>query len=568
MKHFIYLLLFLFAFSGINMQGQNFYFGADLSYVNEMEDCGAVYYENDQAKDPFLIFREHQANLVRFRIWHTPDWTEYSNFEDVATSIQRAKAAGFSVLLDFHYSDTWADPGNQLRPQAWQTITDLNILADSLYNYTYHTLEMLQAESLLPEMVQIGNETNGNILLNPGEPLSPLQWSRNILLFESAILAVQQINTDFGTNIKTMIHIAKPETALWWFGQAANNGFSSFDIMGISYYPGWSELGIREAANAIKTLKETYNKEVMIAETGYPWTLAWADNNNNLLGSSNLLKYYGDVPSPELQKQFLIELSWLVRENGGSGVIYWEPDWVSTDCSTPWGIGSNWENATFFDFDNKLHQGIGFMDYDYSIKPAALDSVKVSFFVDMTGVDTTNGVFVTGDFTGTNWQFMQMKHIGENIFTYSRKMGGRSTGAYIFQNQANWTVSSRETVPSSCALKWGTHREYVVGSEDAVFGFVWGSCSKLEGVGIKEYPEKSISISPNPVKSNLIVHAESGINSVKIFDLSGHQVIDISGSGSTQETIGVSQLPTGIYFVQVSTRNHYIVTQKIIKHEK
>jgi arabinogalactan endo-1,4-beta-galactosidase len=143
-----------------------FFYGADLSYVNEMEDCGAVYKDaNNNVKDVYEIFDEAGANLARFRLWHDPTWTNYSNLEDVKQSIQRAKGKNMRVLLDFHYSDTWADPGSQEIPVAWlPQINNTNALGQLLYDYTYNVLNELNDDGLLPDIVQIGNETNGNII--------------------------------------------------------------------------------------------------------------------------------------------------------------------------------------------------------------------------------------------------------------------------------------------------------------------------------------------------------------------------------------------------------------------
>nr|NQU93942.1 glycosyl hydrolase 53 family protein [Bacteroidota bacterium] len=419
------IVLLLASFLILNLSAQTFNTGTDLSYLNEMEDCGAIYSEDGEARDPYKIFMDHNTQIVRYRLWHTPGWTDYSTLADVSKSFMRAKEAGFQILLTFHYSDTWADAGQQLRPAAWSGIENTAVLADSMYNYTYKTLLYFQNNGMLPDLVQIGNETNGNILLNEGDPLFPLEWSRNITLFDEGIKAVNQINQNFGTDIKTVIHIAQPENALWWFGEAYINGFTGFDIIGLSYYPGWSEMTCRGAADAVGELRQSYTKEVMVVETGYPWTLAWADDAANSLGIGNLLPCYGFNPSPENQRDFLTEFTWLVKENGGMGVIYWEPAWVSTDCYTQWGQGSHWENATFFDFDYNLHVGIGFMDWDYTIMPPALDSIGTVFKVDMTGIDTTQGVFVTGNFTGEDWQFIKMNHIGENIFEINTKIPGR-----------------------------------------------------------------------------------------------------------------------------------------------
>jgi len=557
------LLLFTLLIAKL-LTAQTFYLGADLSYVNEMEDCGAVFYEDQLPKDPFAIFSEHEANIVRFRLWHTPEWTEYSTLEDVKKSIGRAKSEGLTVLLDFHYSDTWTDPGHQLIPAAWNEITDLEVLGDSLYNYTYNTLDHLQQLGLLPDMVQIGNETNGNILVKAGEPLYPLDWERNIFLFQRGIAAVHAINQTYEVDVKTMIHIAKPESAVTWFNQATIHGFISYDIIGISYYPGWSVHDIRGAAAIVGQMKAAHQKEVMVVETGYPWTLAWADNASNVLGSSNFLKTFGNSTSDQIQRDVLTEFSWLVKENGGLGVIYWEPAWVSTNCSTLWGVGSHWENAAFFDFNNNLHNGIGFLDYDYSIMPAALDSVLVTFKVDMTGVDTTNGVFVTGDFTGVNWQFRQMHHIGQNVFEFSQKIPGRSAGAYIFQNKDDWNTQSREPVPAACALKWNTHREFVVKKEVAEFAFKWGTCEAISGLSVDEKLMNQVQIFPNPAISSFHLQSAENINRIEISDFFGRVLRSITVHNQMEIDVDLSDIPAGIYLVTVFTDNSGTTTHKLL----
>lgn len=547
------------------LSAQTFYLGADLSYINEMEDCGAVFYENQQAKDPYQIFGDYQANIARFRLWHTPGWTNYSNLSDVIKSIGRAKSEGMAILLDFHYSDTWADPANQKIPAAWYEVTDLNILADSLYNYTFNTLITLQVLGLLPDMVQIGNEINGNILLKQGEPLYPNNWQRNFSLLQSGIAAVQSVNENFGVNIKTVIHIAQPENAIWWFNEAKNYGFTNYDIIGISYYPGWSNQEMRGAAAMVGQLKTDHGKDVMVVETGYPWTLQNADNAVNILGTSNLLKTYSSTALVENQRDFLTDFSYLVKENGGLGVIYWEPAWVSTDCSTPWGVGSFYENATFFDFDYNLHQGIGFLNYNYSEKPASLDSVNVVFAVDMTGIDTTYGVFVTGDFTGKLWQFKRMKHSGLQIFEYSQKIAGRSSGAYIFNNKADWNTQSREPVPAGCALMWDTHREFVIGKETEVFAYKWGTCTKIDGLSVKEIFSTLVCIYPNPADSFVLIQSPENICRIEIYNALGFLVSNQIVQNHKEMRLEISNLPKGVFFIKIYNNQNTSFIQKLIK---
>ncbi|HUR31672.1 MAG TPA: glycosyl hydrolase 53 family protein [Saprospiraceae bacterium] len=354
---------------------QGFYFGADLSYVNEMEDCGDEYKVNNAATDPYDIFKDNGVNLVRLRLWHTPSWYDelnngnrYSDFEDVRQSIIRAKSKGMDVLLDFHLSDNWADPENQVIPAAWAPVVDnLSILHDSLYNYIFSTLNKLAIENLLPELVQIGNETNRGILLSQAVNDSgwTLEWNRNSILFNTAIDAIRDIESAFQTPIKIAIHIANPSQVGWYIDQFSDHGVNDFDIVGISYYWQWHMKTFEEVGNTISSLKNLYpEKEVMIFETAYPWTTSNADGANNLLS----IGYPGYTPlSPANQKEWLIDLTQEVIDAGGSGVIYWEPAWVSTGCSTQFAQGSSWDNATFFNGHHELIEsgGIAWMSHPY-----------------------------------------------------------------------------------------------------------------------------------------------------------------------------------------------------------
>src|SRR5690606_4989184 len=112
--------------------------------------------------------------------------------------------------------------------------------------------------------------------------------------------------------------------------------------------------------------------------------------------------------------------------------------WVSTPCSTLWGEGSHYENASFFDFNNNLNAGAEFLGYDYAIKPEGLQDVEVKFLVEMVGVDTANGAFVTGGFTGEPWQHEPMTHVKKRIYEFTTTIPGRSEGAYIFYNRNSW----------------------------------------------------------------------------------------------------------------------------------
>ena len=337
----------------------DFYYGADLSYVNEMEDCGASFSDlQNESKDPYIIFKEAGTNLVRIRLWHNPTWTNYSNFEDVKKSIQRAKSKGMEVLLDFHYSDTWADPNKQEIPSLWNDQIENNeTLGKLLYDYTYNTLDNLAKSNLLPTIVQVGNEIN-IMILQQGESIQSMDWERNSHLINNGIKAVRDLADHRKVDIQVMLHIAQPENGLWWFEQATQNGVTDFDWIGLSYYPLWSDYTLTNVSNAFRTLINTYNKRLMVVETAYPFTMDNADSANNILGNDALISGYPATEQGQLD--YLNKLQEIIKSSGGEGLIYWEPAWVSTDCFTPWGQGSHWDNATLFNHDNKATLGMKF----------------------------------------------------------------------------------------------------------------------------------------------------------------------------------------------------------------
>ncbi len=353
-----------------------FYLGADLSYVNEMQDCGVVYKENGQAKDPYRLFSDNGCQLVRLRLWHTPAWYDtlnqskrYGDFADVHKSIQRAKAAGMPVLLDFHLSDFWADPGRQLVPAAWlPVVNNLPVLQDSLYNYVFQTLTRLNADGLLPEMVQIGNETNRMILLSPQDDAAgvPTNWTRNGALFNSGIAAVRAVEKAAGKKIQVMIHLANPANARLLMPGFWANGVRDFDLIGLSYYWAWHKpVTIAQAGAVVAELQNSYpGKSVMIVETAYIWTNDANDNANNII--SEVHPDYAPA-SPENQRKWLVDLSKEIKRQGGAGVVYWEPAWVSSPCRTPWGQGSHQEHAAFFDFDTNVlaNGGMGWFETEF-----------------------------------------------------------------------------------------------------------------------------------------------------------------------------------------------------------
>jgi hypothetical protein len=274
-----------------------------------------------------------------------------------------------STLLDFHYSDNWADPGAQEIPAAWEDLNDEE-LAEAVYQYTYDVLTELATEDLVPAFVQVGNETNSGILKRGTEQ----NWTRDAELFNAGIQAVRDFSEESGTQPAIILHVAQPENTGWWFTEAEAAGVTDFDVIGISYYPQWSTFSIADMGAQVSYLRQRFGKEVMVVEAAYPWTREALDESADNILTQGLRGY---PVSPAGQHRFLNDLTQSLISNGASGVVYWEPAWVSTECSTRWGQGSHWENATFFDFqnDNEVLEGIRFLSDQYAYPERLVDGV-------------------------------------------------------------------------------------------------------------------------------------------------------------------------------------------------
>ncbi len=276
------------------------YLGADLSYVNEMEDCGAVYRKDGRPVDVFKLFASEGANIVRVRIWNDAQWTKYSNLADVRKTIARAKAAGMQVLLDFHYSDDWADGEKQLIPRAWVGL-DEDAQAKALYDYTREILGALDRDGLMPEMVQVGNETNSEMA--GSKKGDPINWVRNAKLFNAGIRAVRDAGGRSAIKPKVMLHIAQPENVEAWFAAAEAAGVTDYDFIGISYYRKWSSMDVAGLGTVIERVKRRFDADVIVVETSYPFTNDNADAAPNLLGPDTLIPEYPATPEGPMSSE-------------------------------------------------------------------------------------------------------------------------------------------------------------------------------------------------------------------------------------------------------------------------
>ena len=240
--------------------------GADISWLPELEDQQKIFSENNKTADAMQILKNHGFNYIRLRVFVNPSNPngyspnkKYCEITQTVKMIKRAKIMGYKVLLNFHYSDTWADPGHQTIPLSWTNIST-NSLIDSVQNYTYQTLLILKNQQCLPDMVQIGNEINNGFLWKQGY-IDSLNNLANLL--KAGIKGVKLVQD----SIPIMLHIAL----------GGNNGLSkyfldnmikrgvTFDIIGQSYYPKWHGT-IQDLKANLENLSQTYTQSIIIVE--------------------------------------------------------------------------------------------------------------------------------------------------------------------------------------------------------------------------------------------------------------------------------------------------------------
>jgi arabinogalactan endo-1,4-beta-galactosidase len=344
----------------------------DLSVLLEIEANGGIFKENGIPKDALQIFKDHGINFIRLRLWHAPV-NGYNNLGKTLLMASRIKTLGLKFLLDIHYSNTWADPGHQTKPTAWQNLP-FQSLKDSIYQYTYNVITALKKQNTLPDMVQIGNEITCGVLWNDGRVCdqfnTPQQWAQLAELINEGISGVNE-SLDLDDSVKIMIHIDRGgdnNGSQWFFDHLLAQNVD-FDIIGLSYYPWWQGT-LSDLELNLNDLAQRYGKEIILVEAAYPWTLDWYDNTQNIVGdTSQLLSGY--PATVEGQTAFLSDLISIVRniqDNKGSGLFYWAPEWISLPT-----LGSPWENVTLFNFTGELLNSISVFD---SI-PSSIQSQKI-----------------------------------------------------------------------------------------------------------------------------------------------------------------------------------------------
>jgi arabinogalactan endo-1,4-beta-galactosidase len=323
--------------------------GADVSSLQQALDLGAEYFHEDGSQgDPLQILQSHGVNYIRLRVWVNPA-NGFNSKTRVVEFAQKVKARGLKLLIDLHYSDTWADPLHQAKPAAWASHS-FDQLQTDVYDHTYDVCVSLKNVNAMPDMLQVGNEINPGMLFPDG---STQNWSNLSSLLKQGYNAVKACSV----SIQVMLHLANAGDkagACEWFDNAANRGVP-WDVTGLSYYSYWHGT-TPDMTDTVKEMKLRYGKPVVIAETAYPFTLLENDDEMNSVHSESQLS--SDYPAtPAGQAGNLRAVMKAVRMGDALGVFYWEPTWTAVkgngwDPTNP-GSGCQWENQALFDYNGK-----------------------------------------------------------------------------------------------------------------------------------------------------------------------------------------------------------------------
>ncbi len=300
-----------------NISNTTFAKGADISWLTQMENEGYKFYNrNGKEEVCYQVMKDEGMNSIRLRAWVNPTGG-WCNTADVVAKAKRAKAAGMRIMIDFHYSDWWADPGKQNKPAAWVSL-NFNDLKIALSDYTKHVLDTLKSNGIVPEWVQVGNETNDGMLWEDGRA------SKNMANFAALIMAGYDAVKSIDDTTKVIVHISNGydnNLFRYIFDNLKSNN-AKWDIIGMSLYPSstnWSTLNTQCLSN-MNDMIARYNKPVMICEVGMSWTDSVACKS-----------FLSDIISKTKS----------IANNNGLGVFYWEPECYN-----------NWQDYSLGAFDN------------------------------------------------------------------------------------------------------------------------------------------------------------------------------------------------------------------------
>ncbi len=340
----------------------DFIMGVDVSSVIALEKSGVVYYnEEGKKQDIFKTLSRAGVNYVRIRIWNNPyDGSGHGyggGNNDLATAVaigKRATKYGMRVLVDFHYSDFWADPAKQQAPKEWEGL-DLDEKGRALYDYTKECLSTLLEEKIDVGMVQIGNETTGNFC---GEN----NWKNITALFKEGSKAIREISNEAGKEILIAVHFTNPEKAENYerYAMILQNYEVDYDIFASSYYSYWHG-SLDNLSSILLKIASNFQKKVMVAETAYAYTYENGDGFGNTISQETVATKNYPI-TVQGQADAVRDVIAAVARIGdaGLGVFYWEPAWLPVPGNTVeerqaiWEKnGSGWATSYATEYDPK-----------------------------------------------------------------------------------------------------------------------------------------------------------------------------------------------------------------------
>lgn len=362
----------------------DFIMGCDVSSLIAEESSGVVFYNNEgKEQDLLLTLSQNGINTIRLRVWNDPYDAGGNGYgggnNDLETAIRIGKRAtqyGLSTMIDFHYSDFWADPGKQKAPKAWADMT-LTEKEAALYEYTYNSMEQLFKEGIVINIVQVGNETTSGMC---GET----DWNSIATLMNAGSRAIREVSAKYNQNIMIALHFTNPEKSgsYDYFAKTLVEHNVDYDIFASSYYPVWHGT-LDNLTKVLKNIAAKYDKKVMVAEFSYPYTYANGDFSHNSIGTGTDCDFPYAV-SVQGQADCIRGIAEAVLACGdaGIGICYWEPAWIPVpgktweeqfaiwekygsgwaqsyageydpeDAGQYYG-GSSWDNQALFDFKGK-----------------------------------------------------------------------------------------------------------------------------------------------------------------------------------------------------------------------
>jgi arabinogalactan endo-1,4-beta-galactosidase len=344
-------LLALFPVVGLQSFAGDFLAGADMSHLAFFESRGVLYKNAGHTQDALTILRQHGLTCARLRLFTSnaaqaqADPYNYVNNLDYTVPLAlRVKAAGLQFLLDFHYSDTWADPGHQRKPAAWTNLA-FPRLVQQMREYNSNSIAAFKAAGAMPDCVQVGNEITGGMLWPDGRVGgtydTPAQWAQLGALMNAAVQGIQDASGPSPPKIIVHIDRGGDWAGTQWFFNNLNGQNVPYDIIGESYYPFWHG-PLSSLATCLTNAAQRFHKPVMVVETAFPWT--------NSVWSSPII---GITPSVDGQVQYVGALAGLVERlpGGVTGGAFW---W-GTEYRKVAGVnGAGFDTASFFGSDGNV----------------------------------------------------------------------------------------------------------------------------------------------------------------------------------------------------------------------